>query len=279
MRRKSVTKKPADKKKVQKKPNWLTGGHLGGKGNDSSFELTVSAGYEWVLLSTIDVLNQKQPPGGSSVSNNGGVYTSPKADTVSAAMPWEGDGEEFTYFFLDDEYIRYTVDNSAPDAGYPRDISQWSLPSSFNTGIDAAVKWENYLYIFKDAEYTRYTIGSSQPDEGFPRPVSHWNFPSAFNQGIDAAVEWKDDKVFFFKGNQYLRYTVGNTQPDPGYPQPLSSWNFPASFDQGIDAAMKWGNKVYFFKGGQYIRYDVDGLEPDAGYPVSISEWRFPKSL
>jgi hypothetical protein len=79
------------------------------------------------------------------------------------------------YFFKDDQYIRYDVASDRTDAGYPASIAgNWpGLPSSFASGVDAVVVWDNAkAYFFRDHEYCRYDIASDRMDPGYPAPIA-----------------------------------------------------------------------------------------------------------
>ncbi len=176
-------------------------------------------------------------------------------------------------------------------AGYPKKIKKaWSgFPSSFQNGVDAAVKWphNNKVYFFKDDKYIRYNISNRKVDAGYPKKIAQaWSgFPSNFQNGVDAAITWPtNNKIYFFKGNKYLRYDTNNHSVDPGYPKLIkNAWRqFPNSFQNGISAGFAWPNgKIYFFKDDEYIRYDSSKNKMDPGYPKRIkSAWRnFPKEF
>lgn len=188
---------------------------------------------------------------------------------VDAALYYKDDK---VYFFKDDQYIRYTLGDEV-DLGYPKPIAgNWhGLPSSFTSGIDAALHYGDKAYFFKGDKYARYTFGEGM-DSGYPKSIAgNWRrWPSSFTSGIDAAVYRNDDKVYFFKGAQYIRHKIGDGM-DSGYPRPIvGNWGWTSGFTLGISAALyKGGNKAYFFRGPRYIRYKY-GEGQDAGYPKQI---------
>ena len=60
------------------------------------------------------------------------------------------------------------------DSGYPKSIAgNWGgWPSSFTTGIDAAVLRDNgKLYFFKGNQYIRHTFGAGM-DSGYPKSIA-----------------------------------------------------------------------------------------------------------
>ncbi|MBL4671558.1 MAG: hypothetical protein JKX81_04805 [Arenicella sp.] len=166
------------------------------------------------------------------------------------------------------------------ESNYPRPITgNWkALPSSFTSGIDAAV-WRNSnnkAYFFKGDQYAR--ISNTTMDDDYPKSIQgNWSgLPSSFDNGIDAAL-WrpKNDKLYFFKGSQYVRLT--GSKMDDNYPKSISgNWkDLPANFNAGIDAAI-WresNDKIYLFKGSQYVR--LTDTKMDSGYPKPIAgHWK-----
>lgn len=166
-------------------------------------------------------------------------------------------------------------------SGYPKKIKKaWDgLPSSFQSHINAAVKWpsNNKIYLFKGDKYVRYDTGEGEMDAGYPKSISAaWRgFPASFTNNIDAAVGWPNkNRLYFFKGDEYIRYDTSKNRVDPGYPKKISAgWStLPRSFHSNIDAAVLWPNgKIYFFKGSNYVRYDAGRNRVDAGYPKPIA--------
>jgi hypothetical protein len=191
------------------------------------------------------------------------------------------------YLFSGPYYIRIDSQTVKIDPGYPRKIAgAWKgLPSSFTTGIDAAVMRGNgKIYFFKGNQYARINNANSTMDPGYPTSISpNWGgLPNSFKSGIDAAVRRDNGKIYFFKGNQYVRVDDGTAQTDPGYPTAISpNWGgLPHSFKNGIDAAVRRHNdKIYFFRNRTYVRMDDGTAKMDAGYPTWIDKnWMpFPR--
>ncbi|SEG08525.1 hemopexin repeat-containing protein [Nitrosomonas ureae] len=111
-------------------------------------------------------------------------------------------GEGKAYFFKDSQYLRYNIANGAvdtPDPGtvpYPRAIAGpngWrNLPSSFASGIDAAVNMCNgKIYFFKNGTYVRLTFATRTVDQvtpPYPYSIAD-NWPGLPTE-VNAGVEW-----------------------------------------------------------------------------------------
>jgi hypothetical protein len=71
------------------------------------------------------------------------------------------------YMFRDNEYIR--LSGVKVDPGYPLKLpGGWrGMPSSFASGIDAALVRDNKVYMFKGAKYIRFT--GTKMDAGYPK--------------------------------------------------------------------------------------------------------------
>lgn len=218
---------------------------------------------------------------------------------IDAALLREDNGK--IYFFLGDQYVRFSSVSAGVDAGYPKPISEgWKgMPAGFNAGIDAAL-WRQSngkIYLFKGDQYVRISDVSAGMDAGYPKPIAgNWpGLPASFNEGIDAALLRKDNgKIYFFKDDEYVRYSNVSAGVDAGYPAKIAAnWKgMPDSFNDGIDAAL-WRNSnssVYLFnKGrfyGRYVRFSDVSAGVDAGYedgvPIGLSTeeaealWRDP---
>lgn len=184
------------------------------------------------------------------------------------------------YFFKLNQYTRLT--DTKVDPNYPTSMpGGWQgLPTSWNSGIDAAVYHGQYnkVYFFKGNQYVRLT--DIVVDSGYPRalPGGWQGLPASWHSGIDAALYYEPTgKLYFFKNNQYLRIT--GTKVDQGYPRALpGGWSgLPASFHSGIDAAVFRNGHTYFFKGDQYVRFT--GTKMDNGYPTRLpGGWKFQES-
>ncbi len=133
---------------------------------------------------------------------------------------------EKIYLFKGRQYVRLT--GTQVDPGYPLQLpGGWrGLPSSWHSGIDAALYYEptQKIYMFKGSQYIRLT--GVQVDPGYPQalPGGWTGLPDSWTSGIDAAV-FRAGHTYFFKGNQYIRFT--GTHIDPNYPQALpGGWKF-----------------------------------------------------
>jgi hypothetical protein len=190
---------------------------------------------------------------------------------------WRGDNDK-AYLFSGEWYLRYSNISDGIDPDYPKKISgNWSLPSEFRSGIDAALyrNSNGKLYFFKGNQYIRVT--GTTVDSGYPKPISpNWKgMPADFAQGIDAAfLRESNGKIYMFKGNKYVRLT--ETEVDPGYPKTISqNWpGLPSEFTTGLDAALmrRDTSQIYFFRGRKYVRYSnvPEGIDP--GYPNWIDK-------
>ncbi len=93
--------------------------------------------------------------------------------SVDAALYWPG---RAAYFFKDDRYLRYDVDDDRVIPGYPRRINgNWdNWPASFSSGIDAAVVREETgkIYFFKGQSYIRFDMEQDRVDSGYPLSIN-----------------------------------------------------------------------------------------------------------
>lgn len=209
-------------------------------------------------------------------------------DKIDAALEGLGKYKGKAYFFSKDAYVRYDWDLDREDFGYPLPITAWGLPSSFNTGLDAAVNgqgiYANKAYFFKGNKYARYDWGSEIVDL-VDQPLAAWKLPESFLDGIDAVLNGErsfQGKTYFFKGDKYVGYdwktdTVTEVRS-------IEAWRFPGMFGRGIDAAVNgaasFSGKAYMFKGSEYVRYDWDQDKPDPGYPHPIAhDWKHGVSI
>lgn len=112
---------------------------------------------------------------------------------INGEGPWLGK----LYFFKGDQYVRYDWVSGTIDQ-QPISISQgWSLPSPFDSNLDAIVsgegRWAGKLYFFKGSEYIRCNWGSKPEEyrvEGPKQSISVWGGLTAkgFAGDIFAAV-------------------------------------------------------------------------------------------
>ncbi len=77
------------------------------------------------------------------------------------------------YFFRNDEYIRYDIENNRVDENYPLKIKEyWHGWPDHWTQVWAAVDWGNgKVYFFSETEYLCYDKFFDRVDDGYPRPL------------------------------------------------------------------------------------------------------------
>ncbi|HUF10355.1 MAG TPA: hemopexin repeat-containing protein [Rhodothermales bacterium] len=151
---------------------------------------------------------------------------------IDAALHYPPNGH--TYFFKEDKYIKYRPGDGVVPLGNGEPIRTiavdgWqSFPSSFSTGIDAALFYpdNSHAYFFRGGNYIKYRpgvgvvpIGSREirkiGDDGWD------SFPPAFRAGIDAAMNYPSNgKLYFFRGRDYIRWEPGDGV-DARYPRRL----------------------------------------------------------
>jgi len=189
---------------------------------------------------------------------------------IDAALMRTSNGK--IYMFKGSQYVRLT--GAKMDAGYPKPIEgHWKgLPSTFNSGIDAALMRKNNgkIYFFKGDQYVR--IGSdSKMDRGYPASIAaNWpGLPASFRNGIQAAINRDNGKIYMFNGSQYVRFSEGAPCIMKSNSWEICNWT-PGhfgweSFLNKIDAAF-WrisNNRMYLFSGPWFVR--IGQLEGFAG--------------
>jgi hypothetical protein len=207
---------------------------------------------------------------------------------VDAAVNGSGSSAGKSYFFKDDEYLRYDWDADAVDPGYPQPLSLWNFPAPFSGGIDAAVEGigehAGKVYFFKGDQYLRYDLEKDVMDSGYPLALSAWKLPGNMNNGIDAALnglEAYKGKVYFFKDDQYVRYDWGKDSPDDSTTTNVNAWgiNFgksPGSADTDGEGfrlrdSGSWNSSAQLaYKGGQVMHFRVTNLNV-LGTTISIN--------
>jgi hypothetical protein len=107
-----------------------------------------------------------------SISNYWSGFPASFASGIDAAVRWNN-GK--AYFFKGSHYLRYDIAADKVDPGYPFPIAgHWKgFPASFESGIDAAVMWNNgKAYFFKGSHYLRFDVAADKVDPGFPASIS-----------------------------------------------------------------------------------------------------------
>ena len=134
------------------------------------------------------------------------------------------------FLFNREKYVRWDVDKSIIDPGYPRQIAD-GWPGVTFERIDAALNVApDALYFFKGNQYIRFNTLVNQADSGYPDLVGRRWVGVTFDR-IDAAVYWGNGQVYFFRDNQYIRYDTVTWRADAGYPKSMASnyvedWRF-----------------------------------------------------
>jgi hypothetical protein len=154
------------------------------------------------------------------------------------------------------------------------------MPTSFNTGIDAAeTNSAGQIYFFKGDRYVRFKPVPTGMEPNYPIVTSgnFKNMPASFNSGIDAATTSKGGKIYFFRGDLYIGFSDLSVGMDSQYPVRTSgNWRgMPSSFNASVDAALTDDSgRFYLFKHDQYVRFTVLTGSVDTDYPQSIaSKW------
>jgi hemopexin len=188
------------------------------------------------------------------------------------------------YFFKSESYVGYDARRDVLVPNFSRRITEaWNnWPSSFASGVDAAVNWgDGRIFFFKGPKYLMYDVLANRVPHGYPVDIvgawPHW--PSSFASGVDAAINWGDGNVYFFKGPDYLRYNIGRDRVDEDYPMKINvgTWKkWPTRFNSHIDAAVNWADgRAFFFKGSEYLAYDMvhDGVMDNYPRPIAPDQW------
>lgn len=142
---------------------------------------------------------------------------------IDAVLNGQGAYRGMTYFFKDDQYVRYNWKTDSVDVG-PASITAW-VPEEFKSGIQAAINgngpFEGKAYFFKDNKYARFNWTTDRPDSGYPQPiegnwkhgVSIWaNIDTAVNVGRDARLREDDGSTL-----SLLPYPKGTTRGQAGW--------------------------------------------------------------
>ncbi len=245
---------------------------------DSSYQLIAQSSTKHICIDPKTRQRQHLPPEIINWLEWGkAAFLMADLDTV---LIWK-DGN--AYFFKDNQYISYNLENHCIESGYPQKIEQGigaSFPVSFYQGIDAGLLWNNgKAFFFKGDEYIRFDLYQNQVELGYPQKLKSGNWlgwPSHFYQGIDAAVLWNNGKAYFFKGDEYIQYDIYKEMTDRGYPKKIKEElgkEWPSNFTKGIDAAITINyRKAFLFKKDEYIAYDIKKGSIDSGYPKKINE-------
>ena len=143
---------------------------------------------------------------------------------IDAALWLESNGK--IYLFKGNQYVQISDISKGVDLGYPKSIAgNWpGLPSTFNSGIDAALWRESNgkIYFFKGSQYVRFSDVSEGVDPDYPRSIAgYWpGLPASFESNLGAAMmNGENHKIYFFKGTRYVRHDDATNQTDADYPR------------------------------------------------------------
>ncbi|WP_434525284.1 fucose-binding lectin II [Photorhabdus asymbiotica] len=191
-----------------------------------------------------------------------------------------------SYFFLNEENIKFNNQYLNTYIGYPQPISKdWpNLPAGFQRYIDDIINLNGFLYFFKGSLYLKFDIAKAQVVDGPNFIIDGWPGlkGTELENGIDAAIELTTNTVCFFKGEHCVDYTIDlHTIKTSTISDRWGMTGKYAAFSRNLDAIILWpdidGNFIYFFKGDSFIRFDPNLNALDAG-PIIISSdnegWR-----
>ena len=150
----------------------------------------------------------------------------------------EEEARDKIYFFRNDTYIRYDVENEEVDEGYPKSIQgrqddsgRELWPGLPFMHVDAVVNWgDGKIYFFSGSRYVRFDTEYDQADPGYPKQI-RGNWAGVTFDQVDAVIAFGNGKLYFFRDDQYIRYDTEDHMADPGYPKYISGsnveeWNF-----------------------------------------------------
>jgi hypothetical protein len=216
-----------------------------------------------------------------------GLVGTAKADGpyTTAATYWPDGKAQF--FLSDGTYLRYDVNASRVDPGYPKrvDNDTWPGMGGYGQHVSAAFNTLNNKVIFtlSDGTYIRYDVGSDRADPGYPKPITDETWPGLgpYGSRIISALNWNDREVqLFLSGGEYIRYDLKADRIDAGYPKPINETTWPglAPYAKHLAGTINGANgKAYiFFDDGRYVRYDIGADQVDGGYPKPINAETWP---
>jgi hypothetical protein len=107
---------------------------------------------------------------------------------------------KYVFFFRGDRYIRYDARRDVLDPPFTRLITDaWNRwPSSFASGVDAAVNWgDGTAFFFKGLQYLKYDMAADRVavvNPPYPLDIAPTQWPAlasaGFTTGIGTALEW-----------------------------------------------------------------------------------------
>lgn len=156
------------------------------------------------------------------------------------------------YFFINDKYIRYDLENDKVDLEYPKYIKDDWNGLTFNK-IDSVLNYGNgKLYFFRGNEFVSYDILNNHQDDYYPQPIGNYWWNDIEINRVDASFRYAD-KVYFFNDNAVIVYDI-NVEKAIFYSK--IKHIFELDFID-IDAVFVKNDIAYFFKDNIYVIYDL----------------------
>ncbi|MFE0423784.1 hypothetical protein [Streptomyces sp. NPDC058953] len=169
-----------------------------------------------------------------------GLDTHGFADHVDATIPKpKAAGESpHAWFFHDDQYLRYDLDNNKVVVPPAPIASGWTglKGTGFEYGIDAALpdpEDSDTVWIFAGDQYIRYHLEEDKRIIG-PTPIAQtWTAlrDTPFSRRVDAAcIRPGTKEAWLFSGDSYIRYDPRKDEILIGPKRIIDGWNlgFPA---------------------------------------------------
>jgi hypothetical protein len=145
------------------------------------------------------------------------------------------------YFFSEDQYVRYNLDQDQVDFGPAAIADHWPgmAAAGFDRDLDAGLNWgDGTAYFFKEDMYVRYNLGQDRVDFGPAAISAHWPGMAAagFDHDLDGAIAWGDGSVYFFQVDQYARFDIADNAVPNDYPLSIAE-HWPGMDDAGFSAS------------------------------------------
>lgn len=186
----------------------------------------------------------------------------PKHGKIDAAVAHKNG---YVYFFSGDKYIKWkprkgVIPTKSGKVKRTLGVNGFkNIPKRFDTGIDAAFKWNDWSYFIKNRHFVISSGGRPESLNDY-----HWliqRLPSSFTKDIDAVVIHPNNKIYFFQKDKYCVYDLDDRNKTFKQVKPeikiigKGGWrSLPKMFRSDIDAALvhPTNKKIYFFKDDKY---------------------------